>query len=218
MTLVTAARRALLLLELLALFGLVPLAYRSRAIPLPILPTLWLVAAGCLVALLASPGFNRRRLWNAARFGPRLRGALVPFALAAPVLVALALALEPGRPFSLVTGRPLLWLTVALLYPVLSVYPQGIVFRVFFRHRYRELFPGRRARIAASALAFAFAHVVFENWVAPGLTFAGGLLFAATYERTGSSLVAAVQHALFGVFVFSVGLGQYFYRGLIGLS
>ncbi len=211
-------RRLLLLLEFLVLFGLLPLAYRLGAVPLPILPALWLVAAGCLVALLVSPGFERRRLWDARDLGRRLRRAVVPFALAAPPLVALALVVEPGESFRLVAARPLLWLAVVVLYPVLSVYPQGVIYRAFLFHRYRALLPGRRARILASAVAFSFVHVVFDNWLAPALTLGGGLLFAWTYERTGSSLVAAVQHALFGCWVFTVGLGPYFYRGLLGLS
>lgn len=209
-------RKLLLLLEYLLLFGALPWAYRLGAIPLPVLPMLWLVAAGCLVVLLASPGFERRRLWNGERLGRRLARAVVPFALAAPLLVALAVWLGV-EPFRLVTERPGLWLAVMLLYPLLSAYPQGVVYRAFLFHRYRELFPGPGSRIVASAVAFSFVHVVFDNWLAPALTLGGGLLFAWTYQRTGSALVAAVQHALFGCTIFTVGLGEYFYKGLIGL-
>jgi membrane protease YdiL (CAAX protease family) len=67
--------------------------------------------------------------------------------------------------------------------------------------------------VFASALAFALVHLVFRNPIAPPLSLVGGLLFAATYERTGSSLVATIQHALFGCWVFTVGLGWYFYHG-----
>jgi len=83
-----------------------------------------------------------------------------------------------------------------LLYPALSVLPQRVVYRVFFSHRYRPLFPSPRARVIGSAALFAFTHVVFGNWVAPARTAAGGLLFAATYERSGSALAAAAEHAL----------------------
>jgi membrane protease YdiL (CAAX protease family) len=70
--------------------------------------------------------------------------------------------------------------------------------------------------VLGSALAFSFAHVVFRNWIALGLSFGGGLLFAWTYERTGSSLVATAQHALFGCYLFTIGLGWYFYYGAVG--
>ena len=91
--------------------------------------------------------------------------------------------------------------------------PQGIVYRSFIAHRYRPLFHTPRARIAASAVAFAAVHVVFDNWIAPTFSLAGGVLFAWTYERAGSALPAAVQHALFGCLLFTLGLGWYFYAG-----
>jgi membrane protease YdiL (CAAX protease family) len=177
------------------------------------LPALWLLAAGCLAVLLRDPGFDRRRLWNRDRLGARVRVAAVPFLLSAPILALSAWWFEPDRFLLFARQRPLLWGAVMVLYPVLSVYPQGIVFRVFLLHRYRPLFPGRWGIVVASAAAFALVHLVFRNWVAPPLSFAGGILFAATYERTGSSLVAAIQHALFGCLLFTIGLGWYFYHG-----
>ena len=35
------------------------------------------------------------------------------------------------------------------------------------------------------------------------------------YARTRSALVAALQHAAFGCFVFTIGLGWYFYHGAV---
>ena len=52
-----------------------------------------------------------------------------------------------------------------------------------------------------------------DNWIAPALTLIGGIVFGFTYERTRSSLVVAVQHALFGCFLFTIGLGWFFYSG-----
>ena len=58
-------------------------------------------------------------------------------------------------------------------------------------------------------------HVVFENWIAPTFTLVGGLLFAWTYDRSETALPAAVQHALFGCALFTLGLGWYFYAGAV---
>jgi membrane protease YdiL (CAAX protease family) len=41
----------------------------------------------------------------------------------------------------------------------------------------------------------------------------GGLLFALTYQHSGSLLLTCLDHALFGNFIFTVGLGQFFYHG-----
>lgn len=80
----------------------------------------------------------------------------------------------------------MLWLTILLLYPLISALPQELIFRVFIFHRYRALFPGTRTLPLVSAGVFALAHLVLGNWVAVLLSLAGGLLFAYTYARTGS--------------------------------
>ena len=141
---------------------------------------------------------------------------VVPFVVLAPVLLLWLMAYDPGRLFGFVRQRPLLWGAVMLLYPVLSVYPQGIVYRIFIFHRYRRLFPKPWMRVLASAVAFSLAHVVFENWIAPVATAFGGLLFAWTYDRTQSALVTGLQHAVFGCYIFTIGLGWYFYYGAVG--
>jgi membrane protease YdiL (CAAX protease family) len=195
------------------LFFAVPVAYARGLIPLPILPTLWLVSGVCLIALIAAPGFDRRELWNAADFRSRVKWVLIPLLIAAPLLVLLTFAFAPDRLFGFVRARPGLWAVVMVLYPVLSAYPQGLVYRTFIFHRYSRIFPTPSTRILGSAMAFSAVHIVFENWLAPVLSLFGGVLFAWTYERTRSSLVTTLQHAAFGCLVFTVGLGQYFYHG-----
>ena len=61
-------------------------------------------------------------------------------------------------------------------YPILSVYPQGIVYRGFFFHRYRKLFPDRRLLILASALVFGYGHVIYDEPATVGLTMVGDCL------------------------------------------
>jgi membrane protease YdiL (CAAX protease family) len=63
--------------------------------------------------------------------------------------------------------------------------------------------------IAASSLAFSFVHIIFGNWLAVGLCCLGGLLFSLTYQRSGSLLLASIDHALFGNFIL-LGLGSFF--------
>jgi len=205
--------RHLLALEYVVLAVGLPLAYVAGWIPLPPIPSLWVVSGVCLVVLARSGDFDWRCLWNAERLGRRLALATLPFLAGAPLLLLITAVVAPDRWFVLVRERPGLWAAILLLYPLLSVYPQGIVYRAFVFHRYRPLFPSARARILASALAFSAVHVIFGNWIAPALTLVGGILFGWTYERTRSSLVVAVQHALFGCFLFTIGLGWYFFWG-----
>jgi uncharacterized protein len=57
-------------------------------------------------------------------------------------------------------------------------------------------------------------HLLFGNVAAPLLSIPAGYLFSHTYARTRSLPAAAVEHALYGNIVFTVGLGLYFYRGV----
>jgi membrane protease YdiL (CAAX protease family) len=99
-----------------------------------------------------------------------------------------------------------------LLYPLLSVYPQELLYRGFFFHRYAPLFGSGRGMLLASALSFGFVHIIFRNTLAVFLCVSGGLLFALTYNQSGSLLLACLEHALFGNFLFTIGLGQFFYH------
>ena len=100
-----------------------------------------------------------------------------------------------------------------------SVYPQGLLYRAFLMERYAVLFPategGRWGLILASAAAFGFLHIIFRNGLAVGFTFLGGILFAWRYAETGSLAASSLEHALYGCWLFTVGLGQYFYHGAV---
>jgi hypothetical protein len=44
------------------------------------------------------------------------------------------------------------------------------------------------------------------------LTLAGGLLFCWRYHTTGSAALSAVEHALYGNLVFTIGYSRYLYH------
>ncbi|WP_309227365.1 CPBP family glutamic-type intramembrane protease [Micromonospora thermarum] len=108
---------------------------------------------------------------------------------------------------------PLIWVAVVVLYPLVSVYPQELILRVFLFHRYAPLLSAGSLAVAASAAAFGFAHVIFGSVWSVLLTLLGGGLFAWRYRRTRSLLAASVEHALYGVLAFTIGLGDLFYHG-----
>ncbi|GBR19081.1 hypothetical protein AA3271_0383 [Gluconobacter japonicus NBRC 3271] len=67
--------------------------------------------------------------------------------------------------------------------------------------------------IVASAVAFGFAHILFLNWIAVGMTLIGGVLFASDYSRHRSLTLTCFEHSLYGCLIFTVGLGRFFYTG-----
>ena len=205
-------RLLFLALEFSFLFAGFPLLIYFRVLPNYPIPYLLAVAFAAYLFLRLDPGF---------RFGPpagnTLRAYLRPLLLRdALLLVLLGIAVWIFRPdllFSLVKRSPALWAAVMLLYPWLSVYPQELLYRAFLFHRYRPLFGSGWTMLLASGLAFGFVHIIFGNWLAVALCVLGGLLFAFTYYSSNSLLLTCLDHAIFGNFIFTIGLGRFFYHG-----
>ncbi len=96
---------------------------------------------------------------------------------------------------------------------MLSVYPQELIFRAFLMRRYAPIFGTGYRAAAASAAAFGFAHIIYGTVASVVITAVGGWLFARRYQRTRSLAVVWLEHALYGVLAFTVGLGDLFYHG-----
>ena len=211
-----AQPRVYLLLEFCLLYIGGPLAlWMGWTGGLNALEMLWLAAAFCLTLLLTDPTFDRRELWNAGPLRRQFPQILYLFVAGTAAIGALVHAYAPRLLFWLPRHHPFLWVLILISYVVVSVLPQTLVYRVFLFHRYRTLLrvePNQRAAalIVVSGLAFCLSHVVFHNWVAPALTLPGGLLFATRYHNTRSGCVSSLEHALYGCFLFTVGLGHYF--------
>jgi uncharacterized protein len=203
----------LLALEFVLLFFGAPLLIFYRVVPN--LPILYLPIAGlaAFVSLRHDPTFNSAQFLSSNGIGANLLRLLLRDAI---FLLLLGLAVRIFAPqllFSFVRRAPAFWALVMLLYPLLSVYPQELLYRAFFFHRYQPLFGSGWVMLSASACAFAFVHVIFGNWISVVLCFIGGFLFAFTYQHSGSLLLTCIDHAIFGNFIFTIGLGQFFYHG-----
>ena len=201
--------RSRLVAECAGLFVGVPLAIAAGWSGRPVLPFLWLAALGCGVALFRDPSFDRRAMWRASAVPKFGRTLLARSFAAAALLLALAWWLNPAGFLALPRERPVLWTLIVVLYPVLSVYPQELIFRAFFAHRYRALFGEGAGMVTAGAAAFALVHVVFRSPWAFALTAVAGLALADTYRRTRSLAACSLEHALYGAWVFTAGLGPH---------
>ena len=198
------------LVELLGLFVLVPLLMRWRVVAVPRLLVLGLVTAGCLAVLWRDPTFDRARLLSWRGMRASLRTLALRGGLATVIVLALVRALHPP---ATLWQEPAHWLLGLALYPFLSAWPQEVLYRVFFFHRYERLLGSGRWLVAASATAFGFLHVVYPNPVAPLLSLPAGLLLALTYRRTRSMGPVWVEHTVYGLLLFTLGLGGYFFDG-----
>lgn len=104
-----------------------------------------------------------------------------------------------------------LYLGLCLFYPVFSAFGQEIIYRTFLSKRYSMILSKNWHFILASALTFSYMHIVYYNPVSLILTFIGGIYFAVNYRITRSVLFSSVLHGIFGIMMFGVGLGQYFW-------
>lgn len=100
-----------------------------------------------------------------------------------------------------------LWGLVVVLYPLLSVWPQALVYRALFERRYARVFSSPRVSLLVGVLVFCLAHIPFQNVWALAFTLPGGLLFLSTYRRTNALWLSTLEHALYGDLLFTVGWG-----------
>jgi membrane protease YdiL (CAAX protease family) len=109
--------------------------------------------------------------------------------------------------FVVVLNKPLLWLMLLFIYSLFSVYPQELIYRTFYFQRYKILFTNDKLFIFVNAVVFSLAHLFFRNTLVIILTFVGGILFAFTFNKTKSTLLVSIEHAIYGCWLFTVGMG-----------
>jgi membrane protease YdiL (CAAX protease family) len=200
-----------LVFELLILFVGIPLLFYWDLVPLPKVSMLILAAGYCGWQLWRDPDFGISMLVRKdSQDVSRDILMRLPFVIIA--LVGIIWVMHPDQFFAFPSERPIVWMVVMVVYPLLSALPQEFIFRTFFFHRFGEFFTLKYGTILASTAAFSFLHIIYDNWWAVGLSFLGGLLFSITYERTKSLYWVTVEHALYGCLVFTLGMGSYFYE------
>jgi membrane protease YdiL (CAAX protease family) len=140
---------------------------------------------------------------------------LLRWLLASAGIIAFTALYDPARLFGLFYNAPDIIPRILVLYPILSALPQELIFCSFFFFRYADFFHKPGMMVLASALVFAYAHMLFINPIAPTLGFIAGLIFADTYQKTKSLALVTIEHGLYGNVLFLSGLGWYFYHGAI---
>jgi membrane protease YdiL (CAAX protease family) len=214
------ARRIRLLIELGLFFLVAPMLIREAIftwrIPLPVV--LQPLLLGFIAYMLWDPTFKLRRELSHRYPLPTLVAILGTFAVIASA-VALWVAIElPHRFLALPRGNWPVWLAIMILYPLLSVIPQELIYRTFFFHRYGPLFGSSRwLAILTNGLLFGFAHIIFGSVVSIVLTAFLGCLLAWRYDETRALWAVWLEHSLYGCLIFTVGLGHYFFTGIASM-
>ena len=206
-------------LELTLLFGAIPLlllGMRMEGIRVSPLPVLWLAAGACLLLLWRNdrtPWRVEKRSIDSRQRKVALTEVAITVVTGSVLLLLLYQIISPEAMLRFPRERPVLWLIVLVMYPLLSVVPQGIIFRRWFVDRYRPILGTGPMMIVIGAACFGWSHLLFGNVVAPLVTAVGGVLFMRTYLRSGSGWLADLQHAILGDVAFTIGYGQWLYAG-----
>ncbi|MBC2594519.1 CPBP family intramembrane metalloprotease [Ruficoccus amylovorans] len=213
---VTAARRAGLMLEFALLCVALPTLIIVGRLAGEMILFLWAACLYCGIVYRLRYFRGWGDVWRWREVNTRNLSLILPrFVLVAAAMAAFLYFYDPDRMLQLPREKFGFMLLLFVLYPLLSALPQEFIFCTFFFRRYRTFFPARWAMVTASAVVFAYAHVLFINPVAPALSLIGGLIFASTYARTRSLALVTLEHALYGNFLFFIGLGWYFYGGAV---
>ncbi len=201
-------RNFLLGLEFGLIFILLPILAWMDLFKFPKFFLLFSVLVYCIVMLLTDKSFDRRRFWSTGGF--RIKSILLRMLIVAAFLTVYTVVFEREALFWIPKNHLWLWILIMLLYPILSAYPQELIYRTFFFERYRAVF-GNYLDIL-SIVSFCFLHIIYDNWIALAFSFAGGWMFTKTYRKSGSLALTALEHAIYGALVFTLGLGKYFYE------
>jgi len=202
-------KKKLLIIELILLFAGIPvilLVYQSPAIKLVVL------ILGTIAAIIILYHSGKRRINEYFSFN---KNQVVWRTFILKIIIVSSLILILGylfrrENFFRIPYNPLLIPFLILGYPLISVIPQEIIYRLMYFERYGLLFRNKSVSILINALLFAFMHIIYGNPIAVILTFIGGILFSITYRNTGSLILTAVEHSTYGYFIFLSGYGQYF--------
>lgn len=195
------------LVEFFILFILLPISF---AVPYDIRAKLAIGVIGFLYVIFIllkvennkfkiSKHINWKRFWKSTIL------KLVGIALITSCFVWLT---DKTSLFVVPINKPVLWAVILFIYSAFSVYPQELIYRTLFFQRYEMLFKNKYLFIFLNAIVFSLAHAFFRNPLVHILTFLGGILFALTYSKTRSTLLVSIEHAIYGSWLFTVGMGS----------
>lgn len=193
--------------EFFIIFILVPVSF---AIQYPIWIKMSIGVFGFLYVLFVLLKIEKNKFSIAPnlRWKTFFRQVLIQFFGIAILTTLYMWFVDESNLFVMLLNKPLVWLIFLFIYTFLSVYPQELIYRTFFFQRYKNLFKSETLFIIINAALFSLAHIFFRNGLVMIMTFIGGILFALTFKKTKSTLLVSIEHAIYGCWLFTVGMGE----------
>lgn len=194
-------------IELLLLFIVIPVSFLFDYSPWFKL-SIGLVGFGYVLFVLLKVENQKLRISKNINWSLFLKTTFLKLMVIIAITTAFVWFTNKELLFYVLANKPKLWLFILFVYSLFSVYPQELLFRTFFFRRYAMLFKNTIALVFTNAILFAIAHLLFKNNLVLVLTFLGGLMFAFSYYKTQSTLLVSIEHAIYGCWLFTVGMGS----------
>ncbi len=194
-------------LELFLLFILLPISF-TLSFPIAIKIGIAVCCFVYVLYFLKKAGHLKMKLPKREAWKPFWKSIAIQCFSIVIITILYVNWIAPKALFYVVLNNTSLWVFILIVYAFLSVFPQELIYRTFFFERYRSLFSNQWLFIFINAIVFSIAHIFFQNVLVQVLTFIGGLLFAYTYYKTKSTLLVSIEHAVYGNWLFTVGMGE----------
>ena len=193
-------------IELILFFIVIPISYTFNFSPIIklIIGVLGFIYVTSILLKVEKNRFSINKNLNWKNFW---KSTLIKLLVIAVVTSIFVWFTDSKSLFIVVLNKPKLWILILLFYSLFSVYPQELIYRTFFFQRYNKLFKNEFVFILINAALFSLAHLFFKSYLVLILTFIGGILFAYTYKKTNSTLLVSIEHAIYGCWLFTVGMG-----------
>lgn len=172
-----------------------------------IIPLLF-IAIVFLILLLRDPYFDRKILTRLDKY--QLRKSVARVIVITILVVWFTFWIFPDLFFQYPMQDFTGYLITFFLYPIASVIPQELIYRVYFFHRYEELVPEKYLLWLSNAIIFGLTHFIYNNHVAPIATFLVSWIFIYNYYKSRSLINVSLEHYFYGLVMFTVGLGYFF--------
>lgn len=194
-------------IEFLLIFIVVPISF---AVTFPVWIKMLVGGFGFLyiIYVLLKIENNKFKIAKQLNWKQFFKTTVLKLVVIATITSVFVYFLDRDNLFKIVINKPLMWLIFLFIYSVFSVYPQELIYRTFYFQRYQNLFNNEKLFIFINAIVFALAHLFFKNSLVILITFIGGFLFALTYKKTKSTLLVSIEHAIYGCWLFTVGMGE----------
>jgi len=193
-------------LEFLLIFIILPVSLALQY-PLWIKMFLCLIGFVYVIYVLLKVENNKFKMSIQFHWNSFWKQTFFKFIAIAILTIALVYITDKTALFHVVLHKPLLLFIIVFAYSVFSVYPQELIYRTLYFQRYKSLFKSDALFVFVNAIVFSMAHLMFKNTLVLIITFLGGLLFALTYVKTKSTVLVTIEHAIYGSWLFTVGMG-----------